>query len=466
MHIGVIGVGYVGLVTGACFAEFGLFVTCVDKDKKRIKSLKQGCVPFYEPGLEELVQRNTKEGRLTFTTDITEAVKSSLVIFIAVGTPPRGDGSADLKYIEEVAKEIAANLDEYKVIVTKSTVPVGTGDRIRKIVSKHLNKQVGFDIVSNPEFLREGSAIEDFMRPNRVIIGANSQQAVAIMKDLYKPLYLIETPFVITNIETAELIKYASNSFLATKISFINEISNLCEKVGADVHMVAKGMGLDQRIGPKFLHPGPGYGGSCLPKDTNALLKMAEEHSVELGIVDAAVRANEKQRDSMVKKIKDAMGKVKGKTIAILGLSFKPNTDDIRDAPSLHIIRKLLKEGAKIRAYDPVVRSSDFMAKGKELIGEGSVLLTTDPKLIKYCKDPYEAVEDAHALVIMTEWNQFRNLELDRLKSLLVEPYFFDLRNIYKPQKLKKMGFKYFCVGRSYDKIINEDSLSEQKGIS
>src|SRR4030043_458175 len=290
MHIGVIGVGYVGLVTGACFAEFGLFVTCVDKDKKRIKSLKQGCVPFYEPGLEELVQRNTKEGRLTFTTDITEAVKSSLVIFIAVGTPPRG----------------------------------------------------------------EGSAIEDFMRPNRVIIGANSQQAAAIMKDLYKPLYLIETPFVVTNIETAELIKYASNAFLATKISFINEISNLCEKVGADVHMVAKGMGLDQRIGPKFLHPGPGYGGSCLPKDTNALLKMAEEHSVELGIVDAAVRANEKQRDSMVKKIKDAMGKVKGKTIAILGLSFKPNTDNIRDARSSHIIKQLLKEKAKIRAYDPV----------------------------------------------------------------------------------------------------------------
>jgi UDPglucose 6-dehydrogenase len=445
MHIGVVGVGYVGLVTGACFAEFGVSVTCVDNDKKKIKSLKQGLIPFYEPGLEELVQRNVKEGRLTFTTDIVEAVKSSLVIFIAVGTPPRGDGSADLKYIEEVAREIASNLDAYKVIVTKSTVPVGTGDRIRKIVSRHLKERIDFDIVSNPEFLREGSAIEDFMRPNRVVIGANSQQAVAIMRDLYKPLYLIETPFVITNIETAELIKYASNSFLAAKISFINEIANLCEKVGADVHMVAKGMGLDQRIGPKFLHPGPGYGGSCLPKDTRALLKMAEEHGVELGIVDAVVKVNEKQRESMIKKIKAALGVLKGKTIAILGLSFKPNTDDIRDAPSLHIIKRLLKEGATIRAYDPIIRSGEFLLKEIELMCEGHA---SSSKLLKYCKDPYEAAKDAHAVVIVTEWNQFRNLELDRLKTLLKEPYFFDLRNIYEPQKLKEMGFKYFCVGR------------------
>jgi UDPglucose 6-dehydrogenase len=445
MNIGVVGVGYVGLVTGACFAEFGVSVTCVDNDKKKIRSLKQGLIPFYEPGLEELIQRNVKEGRLTFTTDIAEAVKSSLVIFIAVGTPPRGDGSADLKYIEEVAREIASNLDAYKVIVTKSTVPVGTGDRIRKIVSRHLKERIDFDIVSNPEFLREGSAIEDFMRPNRVVIGADSQQAVAIMRDLYKPLYLIETPFVITNIETAELIKYVSNSFLATKISFINEIANLCEKVGADVHMVAKGMGLDQRIGAKFLHPGPGYGGSCLPKDTRALLKIAEEHGVELGVVDAVVKANEKQRESMIKKIKGAMGMLKGKTIAILGLSFKPNTDDIRDAPSLHIIKRLLKEGTKIRAYDPIIRSGEFMVKGIELMGEGRALSS---KLLKYCKDPYEAAKDAHAVVIVTEWNQFRNLELDRLKTLLKEPYFFDLRNIYEPQRLKEMGFKYFCVGR------------------
>ena len=433
MHIGIIGMGYVGLVTAACFAEFGVFVTCIDKDKKRIRSLRDGVIPFFEPGLEEYVQRNIKEGRLTFSTDIADAVRSSLVIFIAVGTPPRGDGTADLKYVEEVAKEIASNLNGYRVIVTKSTVPVGTGDRIRKIVSKHRKEQVDFDIVSNPEFLREGSAIEDFMRPNRVVIGANSAQAISIMKDLYKPLYLIETPFVITNIESAELIKYASNSFLAMKISFINEIANLCEKVGADVHMVAKGMGLDQRINPKFLHPGPGYGGSCLPKDTLALLKMAEEHGVDLGIVDATIRANERQQDSITKKIKDAMGPIKGKTIAILGLSFKPNTDDVREAPSLNIIKQLLKEKTKIRAYDPV-----SMKSTQSILPD-----------ITYCKDPYDAVKDANALVIVTEWNQFRNLELDKLKRLLKEPYFFDLRNIYEPQKLKDKGFKYYCVGRS-----------------
>jgi UDPglucose 6-dehydrogenase len=433
VQIGVIGMGYVGLVTAACFAEFGVFVTCVDKDKKRIKSLQEGTIPFFEPGLEDFVHRNMKEKRLTFSTDIADAVRSSMVIFIAVGTPPRGDGSADLKYVEEVAKEIASNLDGYRVIVTKSTVPVGTGDGIRRIVSKYLREQADFDIVSNPEFLREGSAIEDFMRPNRVVIGASSSQAASIMKDLYKPLYLLETPFVITNIESAELIKYASNSFLATKISFINEIANLCDKVGADVHMVAKGMGLDQRIGPKFLHPGPGYGGSCLPKDTKALLKMAEEQGVELGIVDATIRANERQWESIFEKIRTAMGILKDKTIAILGLSFKPNTDDIREAPSLNIIRRLLKEDAKVRAYDPV---SMKVAQG--IISH-----------ITYCKDPYDAVKGANALVIMTEWNQFRNLELDRLKKLLGEPYFFDLRNIYDPQKLKDKGFKYYCVGRS-----------------
>jgi UDPglucose 6-dehydrogenase len=433
VQIGVIGMGYVGLVTAACFAEFGVFVTCVDKDKKRIKSLQEGTIPFFEPGLEDFVHRNMKEKRLTFSTDIADAVRSSMVIFIAVGTPPRGDGSADLKYVEEVAKEIASNLDGYRVIVTKSTVPVGTGDGIRRIVSKYLREQADFDIVSNPEFLREGSAIEDFMRPNRVVIGASSSQAASIMKDLYKPLYLLETPFVITNIESAELIKYASNSFLATKISFINEIANLCDKVGADVHMVAKGMGLDQRIGPKFLHPGPGYGGSCLPKDTKALLKMAEEQGVELGIVDATIRANERQWESIFEKIRTAMGILKDKTIAILGLSFKPNTDDIREAPSLNIIRRLLKEDAKVRAYDPVSMK----------VAQGII------PHITYCKDPYDAVKGANALVIMTEWNQFRNLELDRLKKLLGEPYFFDLRNIYDPQKLKDKGFKYYCVGRS-----------------
>jgi UDPglucose 6-dehydrogenase len=434
MHIGIIGTGYVGLVTGACFAEFGLFVTCVDRDAKKIMSLKKGKVPFYEPGLNELLKRNIEQGRLVFTTRIEDAVKSSLVLFISVGTPRRGDGSADLRYVKKVAGDIAQSIDGYKVIVMKSTVPVGTGEKIKKIISKNLKEQTDFDIVSNPEFLREGSAIEDFMRPNRVVIGARSQQAVAIMRDLYKPLYLIETPFVVTNIETAELIKYASNSFLATKISFINEMAGLCEKIGADIHIVAKGMGLDNRIGSKFLHPGPGYGGSCLPKDTNALLKLAEQHDIELGVVKAATKANERQREFMLKKIKDAMGgRLKGKTIAMLGLSFKPNTDDVREAPALSIIQKLITEKAHVRVYDPV-----SMKETQKVIPE-----------IKYCKDSYDAVKGAHALVIMTEWNQFRNLDLDRIRKLLKEPYFFDLRNVYEPDKLKAKSFKYFCVGRS-----------------
>jgi UDPglucose 6-dehydrogenase len=433
MHIGIIGTGYVGLVTGACFAEFGLSVTCVDKDEKKINSLKKGAVPFYEPGIDELVKRNIKHGNLKFTTNIGKAVESSLVIFIAVGTPRRGDGSADLKYVEDVAREIAGHMDEYKVIVTKSTVPVGTGEKLREIISRNLKGRIDFDIVANPEFLREGSAIEDFMRPNRVIIGAKSQQAIAIMRDLYKPLYLIETPIVITDIETAELIKYASNSFLATKISFINEMAGLCEKVGADVHMVAKGMGLDQRIGPKFLHPGPGYGGSCLPKDTNALLRMAEEHDIKLEIVDATIRVNENQKEQMVRKIIGAVGGLKGKTIAILGLSFKPNTDDIRDAPSLFIIRSLLREKAYIKAYDPI-----SMKEAEKILPQ-----------VKYCKDAYDAMKGSHALVILTEWNQFRTLDLERIKKLLKEPFFFDFRNIYDPQRLREKGFQYYCVGRA-----------------
>jgi UDPglucose 6-dehydrogenase len=432
MHIAIIGTGYVGLVTGACFSEFGVFVTCIDKDKNKIESLKNGVIPFYEPGLEDLVKRNFKQGRLKFSTDIGESVEESLVIFIAVGTPPRGDGSADLSYVDDVAKEIANHIKSYKVIVTKSTVPVGTGERIRRIISKHLKEEIDFDIVSNPEFLREGAAIEDFMRPNRVVVGARSQQAVAIMKDLYKPLYLIETPFVITNIETAELIKYASNSFLATKVSFINEMSNLCEKVGADVNVVAKGMGLDGRIGPKFLHAGPGFGGSCFPKDTKALLKIASDHNVKLGIVDAAIKANERQMLFASEKIKSAFNDIKGKTIAILGLSFKPNTDDIREAPAISIIQSLLNAGANIRAYDPVA-----MDNTKTVLPD-----------ITYCNDAYDACEGADAVVIVTEWNQFRNLEMERVKQLLKQPYFFDLRNIYDPQKMQALGFRYYSVGR------------------
>jgi len=432
MHIGVIGTGYVGLVTGACFAEFGVFVTCVDRDEKKIRSLKRGIVPFYEPGLDDLVQRNIKQGRLGFTTKIGETVESSLVIFIAVGTPPRGDGSADMSYIDEVAREIARHINGYKVIVTKSTVPVGTGKRIERIISENLREQNNFDIVSNPEFLREGAAIEDFMRPNRVVIGANSQQAIAILKDLYKPLYLIETPFVITTIETAELIKYASNSFLATKISFINEIANLCEKVGADVNVVAKAMGLDQRIGPKFLHAGPGFGGSCFPKDTKAILKMAEQYGVELNVITAAVQANENQRRIVFDKIRDNIGALKGRTIAILGLSFKPNTDDLRDAPSLYIIEALSREGAIIRAYDPAA-----MDNARAILPE-----------VRFCRDPYDAAKGADALIIVTEWNQFRNLDLERIKGLLRQPFFFDLRNIYDPERMRDIGFRYFSVGR------------------
>jgi UDPglucose 6-dehydrogenase len=432
MHIAVIGSGYVGLITGACFAEFGLNVTCVDNDEKKIKSLKKGIVPFYEPGLEELMQRNITAGRMQFTSDIAAAVESSLVIFIAVGTPPRGDGSADMKYVEGVAKEIANHISSYKVIVTKSTVPVGTGEKVKKIISKHLKESIDFDIVSNPEFLREGAGIEDFMHPNRVVIGTSSDQATAIMKDLYSPLYLIEAPIIITDVKTAELIKYASNAFLATKISFINEVSNLCDSVGGNVQMVAKAMGFDRRIGPKFLHAGPGYGGSCFPKDTRALLQIGKEHKVKLGIIDAVIKANETQKGIAVKKITGTMKKMKGKTVAVLGLSFKPNTNDIREAPSLYIIEQLLKEGAKIRAYDPVA-----MRDAKAEI----------PK-ITYCKDPYEAVRGAHAVVIVTEWNQLRNLDLDKIKKSMKGKHFFDLRNIYAPARMAKIGFDYHSVGR------------------
>lgn len=435
MHIGIIGTGYVGLVTGACFAEYGIFVTCIDKDKTKIADLRKGKVPFYEPGLEDLVRRNIRNGRLRFSTKIRDAVESSLVIFIAVGTPPRGDGSADMSYVEDVAAEIASNIHSYKVIVMKSTVPVGTGSRLREIISKKLTETVDFDIVSNPEFLREGSAIEDFMRPNRVVIGAQSQQAVAIMKDLYSPLYLIETPFVISNIETSELIKYASNSFLAVKISFINEMSSLCEKVGADVQMVAKGMGLDRRIGPKFLHSGPGYGGSCFPKDTRALLTIAENNGVSLGIVRSAIEANDRQIQSMASKIKKGLGgTLSGKTVAVLGLSFKPNTNDMREAPASFIIEKLLKEKARVRAFDPVA-----MADAKKIFN----------KKISFTKGPYDCVTGADGLVIVTEWNEFRNLDLGKIKKVMKAPNFFDLRNIYEPDKMKALGFNYFSVGRS-----------------
>ncbi len=432
MNIAVVGTGYVGLVTGACFAEFGVSVVGVDKDASKIALLRKGEVPFFEPGLEELVRRNMKEGRLSFTTDLKTAVEESLVILIAVGTPSREGGGADLIFVREVALNIAHHMNGYKVIVTKSTVPMGTGALIRRLIEDNLVHKTPFSVASNPEFLREGAAIEDFMRPNRVVIGAEDQQAAAILKDLYNPLYLIETPFVITSVVSAEMIKYASNAFLATKISFINEMANLCEAVGADVHEVARGMGLDNRIGRKFLHPGPGFGGSCFPKDTLAILQMASEAGVPARIVQAVIEVNQHQARRMVEKIADAVGGVQGKRVAFLGLSFKPNTSDIRDSPAIGIIRELLAGGARVRAYDPVA-----MPDARQALPD-----------IEYAEDTYDAALGCDALVIATEWNQFRNLDWERVKSALRSPVVVDLRNVCEPHHMKDLGFRYAGVGR------------------
>jgi UDPglucose 6-dehydrogenase len=433
MNICVIGTGYVGLVTGACLAEFGMSLICVDNDHQKIHLLQQGKVPIYEPGLEDLVMKNMREGRLSFSTSIQEGVTSSLVIFIAVGTPSLDDGSADLRAAEAVAKEIAQHMNGYKVIVIKSTVPVGTSRYLRKLIQENQTQPTPFDIVSNPEFQREGSAIEDFMRPDRVTIGAENEQAIAIMKDIYSALYIIETPFVITNLETAEMVKYASNSFLATKVSFINEIANLCEAMGADVHHVARAMGLDGRIGKKFLHPGPGYGGSCFPKDTRALSRMAKERGYSFKILDSVIQVNEEQKRRMVSKIKEKVGDLRGKTIGILGLSFKPNTDDIRESSSIAIIQDLLAIGAKVKAFDPAA------------IEEAKAVL---PPEVAYGKDAYDVASGCDALVLATEWNQFRRLDLQRMKGLLKNPIFIDLRNVYDPDQMKRLGFDYCGVGR------------------
>jgi UDPglucose 6-dehydrogenase len=432
MHISVIGTGYVGLVTGACFAEFGLNVTCMDIDAKRIARLEKGDVPFYEPGINELVAKGLKDGRLSFTTDIAKAVEHALVIFIAVGTPTRADGSADLSFIEEVGRGIGRCMSGYKVIVTKSTVPVGTGEKLRDVIRANQSQAYRFDIVSNPEFLREGSAIEDFLRPNRVVFGADSAEAVAIMRDLYRPLYLIETPFVITDLPTSEMIKYASNVFLATKISFINEMATLCERVGADVQLVAKAMGLDQRIGSKFLHAGPGFGGSCFPKDVSALIQTGEKAGCAMEIARATARVNEQVRLRMVEKIGAAVGGLKGKTVAMLGLSFKPNTNDLRESPAVAIAEKLMAEGCAVRVYDPAA------------LEEGMKML---PRMTP-CSDPYETATGADALVLLTEWNEFRNLDLEKLKASLREPRFVDLRNVYEPERMIAAGFHYYSIGR------------------
>ena len=435
MHIAVIGTGYVGLVTGACFADFGMSVTCVDKDEAKISSINAGKMPIYEPGLEALVAKNVREGRLDFSTDVRAAVSESLVVFVAVGTPPSpsGDGSADMSQIDEVAREIAGSLNGYKVIVTKSTVPVGAASRIKKIIQENKATPSRFSVAANPEFLREGAAINDFMRPDRVVIGCADDDAVAILKDIYRPLYLIETPFVITTPESAEMIKYASNAFLATKVSFINEIARLCELLGADVHDVAKGMGMDARIGSKFLHPGPGFGGSCFPKDAKALVALGREVNFDVRIVEATLRVNEAQKASIIDRIKLLVPRLDGKTIAILGLAFKPETDDIREAPALEIIHGLRKAGAKIRAYDP-----EAMKAARRVLMD-----------IQYCEDEYDAARGSDALVVVTEWNQFRSLDIVRLKQLMREANIIDLRNIYEPETIRSAGFNYLGMGRS-----------------
>lgn len=437
--IAVVGTGYVGLVTGTCLSDFGLNVVCVDNNRDKINNLCKGIIPIYEPGLESIIERNAYYKRLSFTTDLKKTIEESDVIFIAVGTPPAEDGSADLRYVKAVAEDIGKYMNGYKVIINKSTVPVGTGRAVSQIVKRELeqrNAAYEFDVVSNPEFLREGSAIYDFTHPDRVVIGTESPRAREIMRNVYRVLYLNETPFVETNVETAEMIKYASNAFLAMKITFINEMANLCEKVDANVQHVAKAMGRDGRIASKFLHPGPGYGGSCFPKDTKALAKIGRDNDSVLTLIESTVKANEFQKIHMAEKIDNSLDGVKGKELAILGLSFKPRTDDMREAPSITILHELAKRGARFKVYDPI--AMDEAKKVFEGINEK----------IKYCSSEYETVKNCDALVIITEWNQFRNLDLDRVKKDLKQSYFFDLRNIYEREMLEQRGFKYIAVGQ------------------
>lgn len=436
MRVAMIGTGYVGLVSGSCFSEFGVDVVCVDKDDGKIAKLHDNVMPIFEPGLEDLVRKNVEAGRLTFTTDLTSAVKDADAVFIAVGTPSRrGDGHADLSYVYDAAREIAGVMDGYTVVVTKSTVPVGTGNEVEKII-RAARPDADFDVVSNPEFLREGSAIGDFMRPDRVVIGTESERARTVMRELYRPLFLTETPIVFTSRQTSELIKYAGNTFLATKITFINEIADLCEKVGADVHDVARGIGLDGRIGRKFLHPGPGYGGSCFPKDTLALVKTARDRGAPLRIVETVVEINDERKRTMAERVVGALGgDASGKTVAVLGLTFKPNTDDMRESPSLDIVPALIAAGARVKAYDP------------EGMDESRKLMAADDGLT-YCDDAYATLENADVVVIVTEWNEFRSLDLERVKDALNQPLMVDLRNVYNPADMAAAGFVYHSIGR------------------
>ncbi|MBM3490836.1 MAG: UDP-glucose/GDP-mannose dehydrogenase family protein [Alphaproteobacteria bacterium] len=435
MRVAMIGTGYVGLVSGACFSEFGHDVVCVDKDAGKIGALRQGRMPIFEPGLDKLVEANSRAGRLRFETDLARPVAEADAVFIAVGTPSRrGDGHADLTYVYQAAKEIADALDGYTVVVTKSTVPVGTGAEVERIIGRR-RPEVEFDVASNPEFLREGAAIGDFMRPDRVVVGTDSERARQAMRELYRPLFLIETPVLFTTRNSAELIKYAANAFLATKITFINEVADLCERVAADVHDVARGIGLDGRIGRKFLHPGPGYGGSCFPKDTKALLHTADAAGITMRIVEATVEVNDKRKQRMALRVIAACeGEVRGKTIALLGLAFKPNTDDMRDAPSLDIVPALQQAGATLKAFDP------------EAMGEARKLMNG----LQFCDSAYDAMQDADAVVIVTEWNEFRALDLARMKLLLRRPVVVDLRNVYEPARMLAAGFDYTSIGRPY----------------
>ena len=433
MRIGMVGVGYVGLVSGACFSEFGVDVVCMDKDRTRIDGLRRGEIPIYEPGLRDLIENNLRAGRLRFTTDLAETVRGATAVFIAVGTPARrGDGHADLRFVHQAAREIAERMDGYGVVATKSTVPVGTGREVARIV-RETRPDAAFDVASNPEFLREGSAIADFMRPDRVVIGADSEAAAEVMRALYRPLYLSETPMIFTGLETAEMIKYAANAFLAAKITFINEIADLCEKVGADVQDVARGIGLDGRIGRKFLHAGPGYGGSCFPKDALALAHSAKAAGSPMRIVETVVAVNDARKRRMVDKIAEACGgSAAGMTIAVLGLTFKPNTDDMRDSPSLDIVPGLQENGAAVRVFDP-----QGMDEARTLLGG-----------VEWCADAYEAMAGAHCVAIVTEWNEFRALDLARARALLARPVMVDLRNIYRPDEMRAAGFSYHSIGR------------------
>ncbi len=441
MQIAMIGTGYVGLVSGACFSEFGTSVVCVDRDVEKIARLQRGEIPIYEPRLDQLVESNTNAGRLSFTSDLSAAVAEADAVFIAVGTPSRrGDGHADLSYVYDAAREIARALRGYTVVVTKSTVPVGTGAEVARILAE-TRPDADFDVVSNPEFLREGSAIDDFMRPDRVVIGATCERAREVMRQLYRPLFLIETPMVFTTLESAEITKYAANAFLATKVTFINEIADLCERVGGDVHVVARAMGLDRRIGAKFLHAGPGYGGSCFPKDTLALVRTATQAGCSLRLVETAAEVNEARKKQMADRIiAHCGGSVAGKTIAILGLTFKPGTDDMREAPSLAIVPGLQAAGAKIKAYDP-----EGMEEAKKLL-DG----------VAWQDNAYDTIAQADALVIVTEWNEFRGLDLARVKESMAAPVMFDLRNIYDPEEMAAAGFRYACIGRPLSKPVPE----------